>query len=146
MDSDFLVLYNLLSPVNSVLNTSDSIDPSPLFSPFFSIQLRLRWFIIKTIKNYYYLKLPCWNCRCGVGRSHMWLEVIVGLKCCLEGFFPNTPVFSLSSKTNMFKLDMSPVKREHLTGQEKNDREERDLCRSPMRFLSRMRWCFLNIQ
>ena len=80
-----------------------------------------------------------------------WVEAICGLRLLLglnaasRGFSPNTPVFSLSSKTNMFKLDMSPVKWEHLTGQEKNDREKRDLCRSPMRFLSRIRWCFRNI-
>ena len=33
----------------------------------------------------------------------MWVEYVVGSLLCLEGFSPGTPVFALSSKTNIFK-------------------------------------------
>ena len=54
VDFDFLLVYILLPPENSVLNTSDSNDPSLFlaFSFFFPAS-----FITKTIKNYNYFKL-----------------------------------------------------------------------------------------
>ena len=44
-----------------------------------------------------------------------------------RGFSPDTPVFSFSSKTNMFKLNVSPIRWGHLRGQERNDTEEREI-------------------
>ena len=49
------------------------------------------------------------------------------LNAASRGFSPDTPVFSFSSKTNMFNLNISPIRWGHLRGQERNDTEEREI-------------------
>ena len=49
------------------------------------------------------------------------------LNAASRGFSPDTAVFSFSSKTNMFKLNMSLIRWGHLRGQERNDTEEREI-------------------